>query len=86
MKKTNKEIINKKDELSNLTDLELNNIIKTLTMEIDGGRGLPLPRWSEKIKRQFIRYLYRNLKEESIAKFKLVDSFSKEREEQNLED
>lgn len=70
-----------KDDFSNMSSDELNKIIKMLTMEIDGGRGLPIPSWSLKIKRQFIRYLYRNLNSVYIAKVRLVDNFNKEREE-----
>ena len=75
---------NKKDKFSKMNSKELADIIKMLTMEIDGGRGLPIPRynsWSEKTMRQFIRYLYCNLKEEVIAKVEIVNSFKEQEEE-----
>jgi hypothetical protein len=71
---------NKKDRYSHLDYHELAKIIKMLTTEIDGGRGLPIPRWSAKIMRQFIRFCYRNLKEEYIAKIEIINSFNNKNE------
>jgi hypothetical protein len=68
--------LSKKDKFSNMNSKQLAKIIKMLTIEIDGGRGIPIPSsWSEKIKRQFIRFCYRNLKEVFIAKVEVVNSF-----------
>ena len=75
------EITNKKDKFSKMDTDELIKIIKMLTIEIDGGRGLPVPRWngwSDKIMRQFIRFCYRNLKEGYIARVELVKAFEKD--------
>jgi len=66
---------NKKDRFSYMDKDELAKIIKKLTVEIDGNRGIPIPRWSEKTMRQFVRFLYRNLKEEYIAKVEVAYSF-----------
>jgi hypothetical protein len=73
--------LNKKDKFSSMDRDELTRVIKMLTMEINGNRGLAIPRynsWSEKNMRQFIRFLYRNLKEEYIAKVEVVNSFDKD--------
>ena len=71
---------NIKDRFSKMDKSQLVKVIKMLTVEIDGGRGLPAPhRWSEKIMRQFIRYLYRNLKEPFIAKVEIVESLDQEK-------
>lgn len=70
---------NKKDRFSYMDKDELAKIIKKLTVEIDGNRGIPIPRykifWNEKTMRQFVRFLYRNLKEEYIAKVEVAYSF-----------
>lgn len=74
--------LNKKDKFSNMDSKELTKIIKMLTIELDGNRGLPVPRyhaWSEKTMRQFIRWCYRNLKEEYIAKVEVADSFDQDK-------
>jgi len=73
---------NKKDKFSRMDRQELANVIKMLTAEIDGGRGLPIPRysWSEKTMRQFVRFLYRNLKEGYVARAEVTNALKKETE------
>ena len=71
-----------KDQFSQMDERELIKIIKKLTQDgINNGHGLPIVQdgWSahcnfnDKQMRQFIRFCYRNLKPEYIAKVEVLD-------------
>lgn len=68
-----------KDKFSQMSERELIKIIKKLTQDgINNNLGLPMNTyrnygWSDKTMRQFIRFCYRNLKPEYIAKVEVLN-------------
>jgi hypothetical protein len=73
------------DRWSRMGAKELGAEIRKITMSCNGGKGLSIPQswqfadeWAERNMRDFLRFLYENLKETYIAKVQIMDGMEKE--------
>ena len=76
-----------KDKWSRISGKDLHREIRKITMSCNNGKGLSIPQswlfadeWVERQMRDFLRFLYENLKETYIAKVQIMDGMEKEQD------
>lgn len=83
-----------RDKWSKLYREDLIKEIRKITMACNNGKGMSIPQswqfggteWEERQMRDFLRFLYANLKETYIAKVQVLDGLEKEQKEEGGDD